>query len=142
MSQEASRAPEDTYLPTSYEASCVVVFALRSLHATLLQSSNLFEGSLTIGGSIPSRLQSFLNFSINSSKELTLLEQRTLAQLLLVVLVVVDLLELQYYWTVICLCSGAYRKPIFLVLHLKIKLFPMFSVTIDLVGKYRTQATA
>ena len=46
------------------------------------------------------------------------------------------------YWTVICLCLGAYRKPIFLVLHLKIKLFPMFSITIDLVGKYRTQATA
>ena len=44
--------------------------------------------------------------------------------------------------TVICLCLGAYRKPIFLVLHLKIKLFPMFSITIDLVGKYRTQATA
>ena len=43
---------------------------------------------------------------------------------------------------VICLCLGAYRKPIFLVLHLKIKLFPMFSITIDLVGKYRTQATA
>ena len=43
---------------------------------------------------------------------------------------------------VICLCLGAYRKPIFLVLHLKIKLFPMFSLTIDLVGKYRTQATA
>ena len=34
------------------------------------------------------------------------------------------------------------EKPIFLVLHLKIKLFPMFSITIDLVGKYRTQATA
>ena len=46
------------------------------------------------------------------------------------------------YWTVIWLCLGAYRKPIFLVLHLKIKLFPMFSITIDLVGKYRTQATA
>ena len=44
--------------------------------------------------------------------------------------------------SVICLCLGAYRKPIFLVLHLKIKLFPMFSITIDLVGKYRTQATA
>ena len=44
---------------------------------------------------MPSRLQSFLNLLINSSKELTLLEQRTLAQLLLVVLVVVDLLELQ-----------------------------------------------
>ena len=43
---------------------------------------------------------------------------------------------------VICLCLGACRKPIFLVLHLKIKLFPMFSITIDLVGKYRTQATA
>ena len=43
---------------------------------------------------------------------------------------------------VICLCLGAYRKPIFLVLHLKIKLFPMFSITIDLGGKYRTQATA
>ena len=43
---------------------------------------------------------------------------------------------------VICLCLGAYIKPIFLVLHLKIKLFPMFSITIDLVGKYRTQATA
>ena len=105
-----------------------------------------------MGGSIPSKLQSFLNFLLNSSKELTLLEQRTLAQLLLVVLVVVDLLELQItglsyagtsdYWTVICLCLGAYRKPIFLVLHLKIKLFPMFSITIDLVGKYRTQATA
>ena len=66
-----------------------------SLHATLLQSSNLFEGSLTRGGSIPSRLQIFLNVLINSSKELTLLEQRTLAQLLLVVLVVIDLLELQ-----------------------------------------------
>ena len=44
-------------------------------------------------GSIPSQLQRFLNFLSNSSKELTLLEQRTLAQLLLVVLVVVDLLE-------------------------------------------------
>ena len=44
--------------------------------------------------------------------------------------------------SVICLCLGAYRKTIFLVLHLKIKLFPMFSITIDLVGKYRTQATA
>ena len=43
---------------------------------------------------------------------------------------------------VICLCLGAYRKPIFLVLHLKIKWFAMFSITIDLVGKYRTQATA
>ena len=43
---------------------------------------------------------------------------------------------------VIRLCLGAYRKPIFLVLHLKIKLFPMFSIKIDLVGKYRTQATA
>ena len=43
---------------------------------------------------------------------------------------------------VICLYLGAYRKPIFLVLHLKIKLFPMFSITIDLFGKYRTQATA
>ena len=43
---------------------------------------------------------------------------------------------------VIYLCLGAYRKPIFLVLHLKIKSFPMFSITIDLVGKYRTQATA
>ena len=43
---------------------------------------------------------------------------------------------------VICLCLGAYRKPIFLVLHLKIKLFSMFFITIDLVGKYRTQATA
>ena len=50
----------------------------------------LFE----VQGSIPSRLESFLNFSINSAKELTLLEQRTLAQLLLVVLVVVALLEL------------------------------------------------
>ena len=44
---------------------------------------------------MPSRLESFLNFSINSCKELTLLEQRTLAQLLLVVLLFVDLLELQ-----------------------------------------------
>ena len=43
---------------------------------------------------IPSRLESSLNVLINSSKELTLLEQRSLAQLLLVVLVVVDLLEL------------------------------------------------
>ena len=51
----------------------------------------LFE----VQGSIPSRLERFLNFSINSSKELILLEQRTLAQLLLVVLLVVDLLELQ-----------------------------------------------
>ena len=48
----------------------------------------------------------------------------------------------QFPPTVTCLCLGAYRKPIFLVLHLKIKLFPMFSITIDLVGKYRTQATA
>ena len=50
----------------------------------------LFE----VQGSIPSRLESFLIFLINSSKELTLLEQRTLAHLLLVVLVFVDLLEL------------------------------------------------
>ena len=48
----------------------------------------------------------------------------------------------RHEYTVICLCLGAYRKPVFLVLHLKIKLFPMFSITIDLVGKYRTQATA
>ena len=61
----------------------------------LFQSSNLFEGSLTIGRSIPRKFKSFPNFLINSSKELTLLEQRTLAQLLSVVLVVVVLLELQ-----------------------------------------------
>ena len=55
---------------------------------------------------------------------------------------VLDSFQAQHGDAVICLCLGAYRKPIFLVLHLKIKLFPMFSITIDLVGKYRTQATA
>ena len=46
-------------------------------------------------GRIPSILQSFSNFSLNSSKGLTIMEQRTLAQLLRVVLVVVVLLELR-----------------------------------------------
>ena len=50
--------------------------------------------------------------------------------------------ELKQEQIVICLCLGAYRKPIFLVLHLKNSFFPMFCIIIDLVGKYRTQATA
>ena len=60
-----------------------------------------------IGRSIPSRLERFLNFLINSSKELTLLEQRTLAQLLLVVLIVVDLLELQLLDCIVLVLSIA-----------------------------------
>ena len=46
-------------------------------------------------GSIPSILQSLSNFSINASKELTIKEQRMLAQLLRVLRDVVNLLELR-----------------------------------------------
>ena len=46
------------------------------------------------------------------------------------------------YSTIICLCLGAYSKPFFLVSHFKIKLFPMFSIAIDRISKYRTQARA
>ena len=51
------------------------------------------EASMVVDGSIASRLRIFFNCSITLTKELTLLEQRTLAQLLLVLLVVVVLLE-------------------------------------------------
>ena len=43
---------------------------------------------------------------------------------------------------VICLDLGCMLKPFFLVLHLKIKLLSMFSITIDLIGKFKAQATA
>ena len=51
--------------------------------------------SKALFGSIPSILQSLSNFSLNSSKELTIKEQRMLAELLRVVLDVVNLLELR-----------------------------------------------
>ena len=72
----------------------VVVAAARlELRCPIFQSN--FKTFLRVFGSIPSYLQSFSNFSLNSSKELTIMEQRTLAQLLHVVLVVVVLLELR-----------------------------------------------
>ena len=69
---------------------------LREGRFNLRSSSSriLFEGSLTIERSIPSRLVGFPNGLRNSSEERTLVEQRTLAQLLSVVLVVGNLLEL------------------------------------------------
>ena len=73
------KSPLDVFSNSS-AASGVVVFAQRSRHATIYQMSNLFEGSLTIGRSIRSRLESFSNCLINSSNELTLLEQRTESQ--------------------------------------------------------------
>ena len=78
----------------SPEASGVVVLARRPLGAVLSQLLNLFEASMEVHGRIPSSLHSFLNISINSSEELTLLEQRSLSPLLRVALLVVFLPEL------------------------------------------------
>ena len=78
----------------SFEACGVARNCVKVADSALSYELHVFSMFWNIGRSIPSRLQSFLNFLINSSNELTLLEQRTLAQMLLVVLVVVDLLEL------------------------------------------------
>ena len=120
------------------KASLFVVFVVVVVAAARLELRSprfkvISRVFLEVFGRIPSILQSFSNFSLNSSKELTIMEQSSSSS---------SSCSNSDYWTVICLCLGAYRKPIFLVLHLKIKLFPMFSITIDLVGKYRTQATA
>ena len=85
--------PLDAFSNSS-EASGVAQNCVKVADSALSYQLHVFSMFWNIGGSIASRLQSFLNVLINSSKELTLLEQRTLAQLLPVVLVVVDLLEL------------------------------------------------
>ena len=71
----------------------VVAAGRLELRSPSFQSN--FKTFLRVFGSIPSTLQSFSNFSLNSTKELTIMEQRTLAQLLHVVLFVVVLLELR-----------------------------------------------
>ena len=78
----------------SSAASGVARSCVKVCESALSYELHVFSMFWNIGGSIPSSSQSFFNFSINSSKELTLLEQRTLAQLLRVVLVVVNVLEL------------------------------------------------
>ena len=134
----------DAFLNFS-EASGVARNCVKLAESALSYELHVFSMFWNIGRSIPSRLESFLNFLINSSKELNLLEQRTLAQLLRAVLVVVDLLELWItglyfvtYWTVLCLYLGCRINPFILVLHFKIKLFQMtFSIPIDSLGKHK-----
>ena len=114
----------------SAAASGVAHRRLSAPGAALFEFGIYLKLVFEVQGSIPSRLEGFLNFSIKSSKELTLREQRTLAQLLLIVLVVVDLLELQITglycactWTVLPTYLGCTINPLVLVLHFKIKLF-------------------
>ena len=81
------------------KASLFVVFVVVVVAAARLElRSPRFKVISRVFGGIwkdTFNLQSFSNCSFNSSKELTIMEQRTLAQLLRVVLVVVVLLELR-----------------------------------------------
>ena len=97
------KTPLDAFLNSS-EASGIARNCVKVADSALSYELHVFSMFWNIGRSIPSRLESFLNFLINSSKELTVLVQRTLAQLLRVVFVVVDLLEL-WITGLYCACT-------------------------------------
>ena len=76
-----------------FEVLVVIVVAAVRLELRYPNFQSDFKPFFEGNRSIPSTFQSFFNFSLHSSKELTIKEQRTLAQLLRVVLVIVVLLE-------------------------------------------------
>ena len=80
---------------STFEVLVVVVVATARLELRSPSFQSNFKTFFERNWKYTFNLQSFSNVSLNSSKELTIMEQRTLAQLLRVVLVVLVLLKLR-----------------------------------------------